>query len=429
MPVSSTVSVPFGRAFTSNNPGGRWSATAPGVTLDSEFAASGTISLLATVIRQTTWWIQFTGDLELLPNIEGARNDLVVTVTHPSAGTIVGDISSYQTAASRDGTVSQATITARDTAAQATWGTAVSDDTDALSIVLSSATSGPAAPPPAPAVTPGIVLGGKNVTTVYVGDTEVERVYVGDVRILGDAPPPATTPVIDVTVRTTNDDFEAIWSDGTTMWVLVARSGFGDYMLGYDLSTGDPDTSKDVTLPNTINSPDGLWGDDTFFWISDRTDDMVYAVNRQTAAIDTSRSFSVVNGPEDIWSDGTTLWVETATMSRAYTLADGTRDSSKDIGLSGVMFWSDGTTVWAGSHATGSDPQRIQLLAYVVSTKARDSSKDINVAVIGDQVILEGLWGDGTTLWVLTSDIGTSPETGSIRPYRLSDGTPLFNTG
>ena len=141
MPVSSTVSVPYGRSFTSSNLGGRWAGS---VAIDSEFAASGSITLTATVIRETTWWIQFTGDLELLPNTLGARNDLVVTITHPSAGSITGDISGYLTADQRDGTTSQATITARDTAAQSAWGTAVSDDSDALSITLVSDSSGPA---------------------------------------------------------------------------------------------------------------------------------------------------------------------------------------------------------------------------------------------------------------------------------------------
>ena len=430
MPVSSTVTVPFGRAFTSNNPGGRWSATAPGVTLDSEFAASGTISLLATVIRQTTWWIQFTGDLELLPNIEGARNDLVVTLTHPSAGTIVGDISSYQTAGSRDGTVSQATITARDSAAQATWGTAVSDDTDALSIVLSSATSGPAVtPPPTPTVSSGIVLGGKNVTTVYVGDSEVERVYVGDVRILGDAAPPPpvpTTPSI-IDLVSANTQTSGLWSDGTTMWV----ADFGDDKLyAYTLSTGARDAGKEFDLHSDNSLPVGLWSDGTTMWVLDSSDEKVYAYTLATGARDAGKEFDLV-GQDDslsgLWSDGTTMWMETGplfgtdTPNRllAYTLATGARDTGKEFNLASANsdprgVWSDGTTMWVV------DTDDDKLYAYTLSTGARDAGKEFDLASANS--VPQGIWSDGTTMWVADS----SPD--KIYPYRLSDGTPLFPT-
>ena len=198
MAVSSTVSVPYGRSFTSSNLGGRWAGS---VAIDSEFAASGSITLTATVIRETTWWIQFNGDLELLPNTLGARNDLVVVLTHPSAGSITGDISAYLTAAQRDGTTSQATITARDTVAQTEWGRAVSDDSDALSITLSSASSGPAAP----SVGPGFVLGGKQITKAYLGETEIERAYLGDTLIFGDPAPVPQLPGMMTGLTATHD--------------------------------------------------------------------------------------------------------------------------------------------------------------------------------------------------------------------------------
>ena len=399
MPVSSTVSVSYWRSFTGDNPGARWQGP---VAIDPEFSTSGMeIFITIAVVRTSTWWIQFTDDLELLPNTLGARNDLVVTFTHPSAGTIVGDISAYQTAASRDG-FSQANFTPRDSAARTAWGTAVSDDSDALSITLSSASSGPAAPP-TPTVGPGFVLGGKQITKAYLGETEIERVYLGDTLIFGDPAPPPPPPVAKLTLHSDNGHPRGIWSDGTTMWVADL---FDNKVYAYTLATGSRVSSKefDLTSDNANNdNPRGLWSDGTTMWVCDFTDKRVYAYTLATGARDTNKEFSfdasANAAPTGIWSDGTTMWVADLDDDKvyAYTLATGSRVSSKEFDFNSANaspggLGSDGTTMWV------MDLDDDKLYAYTLSNGARDTSKEFDLTSNNDNP--RGIWSDGTIMWV-----------------------------
>ena len=415
MPVSSTVSVPFGRVFTGDNPGGRWSGP---VAIDSEFAASGSITLSATVVRTSTWWIQFTGDLELLPNTLGARNDLVVTLTHPSAGSITGDITGYQTAASRDGSTSQANFTPRDSAARTTWCTAVSDDSDALSITLSSASSGPVAPPPdpEPSVELGIALGSRQISKVYIGETEIERAYLGSRLVFGSEPIPVE-PVAKITLHTDNSGPRGIWSDGTTMWVSDRGK---KKLFAYNLGTGSRDTSKEFNFVSANTSPSGIWSDGTTIWVADVTGDKLYAYVISTGSRDIDKEFDLDENTNttDIWSNGTIMWVLNNTSSgdklEGYNLATGSRSSLHDISmlspnLNSTGVWLDGTTVWVA------DVVDDKIYAYSRSNGSRDTDKDFNLA--SGNIGPRGLWSDGTILWVSDGSVF------EIYSYVLATGT------
>ena len=356
----------------------------------------------------------YNGDLELLPNTLGARNDLVVVLTHPSAGSITGDISAYLTAAQRDGTTSQATITARDTVAQTEWGRAVSDDSDALSITLSSASSGPSAPP-TPTTSSGFRLGGKTITKAYLGETEIERAYLGDTLIFGD-PPSSNPPTITVDSTTR---LSSIWSDGTTMWVSDPGA---NKLLAYTLATGSRDTTKEFNLASVNDGASGIWSDGTTMWVGNDDPRMVYAYTLATGARDTNKEFTPIVSPDDLGSDGTTMWIQQSDdrVAQAHTLATGARDSSKDITLDSdngraAGLWVDSTTAYVGDFSDE------KLFAYRLSNGSRDSSKDMDL----DGRINRNpaaLWSDGTTMWVLDwQDF-------KIYPYNLANGTPLFPT-
>ena len=56
--------------------------------------------------------------------------------------------------------------------------------------------------------------------------------------------------------------------------------------------------------------------------------------------------------------------------------------------------WSDGTTMWVA------DEQDDKLYAYNLLTKARDAEKDFNTLAAAGNEHPEGIWSDGTTMWV-----------------------------
>ena len=113
--------------------------------------------------------------------------------------------------------------------------------------------------------------------------------------------------------------------------------------------------------------------------------------------------------PTGIWSDGTTMWVADLTNRSilAYTLSTGARDSTKDFSqglLQGASneaprgMWSDGTTLWV----VNSTPRN--LYAWTLATRTRDASKDIlSTALASGNTTPTGTWSDGTTIWIANS--------------------------
>ena len=52
------------------------------------------------------------------------------------------------------------------------------------------------------------------------------------------------------------------------------------------------------------------------------------------------------------------------------------------------------TTMWVADRGTDT------IFAYNMSTKARDSNKDLNTLIAAGNTSPYGLWSDGTTMWV-----------------------------
>ena len=182
-----------------------------------------------------------------------------------------------------------------------------------------------------------------------------------------------------------------VWSDGTTIWVAhTQRSGISSKwpnLYAYTLATGARDSGKDIALPQTYAGA-SVFG--------------VY-----------------------IWSDGTTMWVFPNQANQgaklyAYTLATGARDSAKDITLAGIDptggardIWSDGTTLWANTFVTdtpGTGTPGQYLYAFVLSTGARDSGKDITFPLSQTSARPTAFWVDG--------DLILGAAMGGVRTWR-----------
>ena len=171
----------------------------------------------------------------------------------------------------------------------------------------------------------------------------------------------------------------------------------------------DPDTalaavsSRDITLHSSNASAAGVWSDGTTVWVSDPADDKLYAYTLANGTRDTSKEFSLHsdNGsPAAIWSNDTTIWVADTSDRKfyAYTLAGGGRDSGKDFNMAtpaSVLprgIWSNGTTMWMA------DTQADKLYAYTLSGGPRDSGKDFNLH--SDNENPWGIWSNDATIWV-----------------------------
>ena len=205
----------------------------------------------------------------------------------------------------------------------------------------------------------------------------------------------------------------AATQEQSTYTVYIGRGTAvqGGWKAGDDLDT--------LRSPGNT-SPTGAWSNGATMWIADSNDGKLYAYTLADGSRDSDKDITLENNnsnPVGIWLDDTTIWVAelmpTERKVYAYTLADDTRDSDQDITLRGDNttswgLWSDGTTMWVVDW-NGDD-----LYAYTLADDTRDSDKDI--ALSGDNTSPRGTWSDGTTIWVVDSSGA------KLYAYALSDG-------
>ncbi len=150
----------------------------------------------------------------------------------------------------------------------------------------------------------------------------------------------------------------------------------------------------------------------------------------ETAALDSfvrvsTMDFDLFTDFRDVWSDGTTVWVghvtSTERILRAYTLSTGARDTGKDFDLaegniSPRGIWSDGTTMWVANYRTRDG---VKVYAYRMDVAADGTVGDAHSERVEDlefdmtdHGLLEGVWSDGTTIWAGVSQ-------GGLRAYNL----------
>ena len=142
-----------------------------------------------------------------------------------------------------------------------------------------------------------------------------------------------------------------------------------------------------------------------------------------TATIDVLTLHSDNGVPRGVWGNDDTIWVaedDTGADNKifAYNRSTFARDSSKDFDaldaagnkdIQGI--WSDGTTMFVVDYVDD------KLYAYTVSTKARDSGKEITLSSFNDEP--RGIWGNADTIWVAQDGTGTDNK---IFAYRRSNG-------
>ena len=232
----------------------------------------------------------------------------------------------------------------------------------------------------------------------------------------------------DLALDSANIYPDGLWSDGTTLWVLERSPAIGDPKIyAYTISTGARDSAKDFNTldANGNGSPHGIWSDGTTMWVSDGYDDKIYAYNFSNKSPNSSKDFSnaLLTGAgntdvEDIWSDGTTMWAVDTTDDKlyAYDLAGRTRKSSEDFNtLAGAGntdsrgIWSNGVTMWVVDYADD------KLYAYNISDKSRvqhpTGTYPQDFSLNSDNFAPEGIWSDGSIIWVSNSTPTTLPLT------------------
>ena len=159
----------------------------------------------------------------------------------------------------------------------------------------------------------------------------------------------------------------------------------------------------------------------------DKDDAKIYAFNMADKTRKPAEDFETLDAdndnPSGIWSDGATMWVMQfgGPSLLAYNLSTKARDADNDITLAsetGITIdtltrtiWSDGAIMWVAGVGT---PQKIS--AFNLSDGTHLPSRDITPGITGSR---SGIWSDGETMWM--SDVGTHQY---IQAYNIDTRQP-----
>ena len=204
-----------------------------------------------------------------------------------------------------------------------------------------------------------------------------------------------------------NTNLGGVWTDGTTMWVSDLTD---DKIYAYWLTGMARDRSKEINSLKTAgnHAPRGLWSNGETMWVSDEDDGKIYAYTLSSGARDASKEFDNLRAdgnhhPRGIWSNGDTMWILDGTSRKlyAYRMSDRSRDPSKDIDTlvaagnrAPAGMWSNGYTMWVA------DDHEDKLYAYRMSDGAHDSGKDFDTLTGAGNDFIEGITSYGATMWV-----------------------------
>ena len=206
-------------------------------------------------------------------------------------------------------------------------------------------------------------------------------------------------------------------SAATTTATIVATAEATSAIVSYSGTDADPDTEVyDINLVAGVNT--------VTFTVTDGSDSDTYNLSVNRAVTDqygwkADDDFDTLklagnNRPRGIWydTDTETVYVSDFGDDTVYAYnPDGTRDSNKDISVSNYPngIWSNGTTLWV-AYSAGD-----KLLAYTLADKSRDESEDFNTLEAAGNEDPRGVFSDGMTMWVTDSDDD------KIYAYKMSD--------
>ena len=315
--------------------------------------------------------------------------------------------------------------------------------------------------------------------TIWISDFQFGRIFAYDIA------QKIPKPWMDIQLVAENDSPGGIWSDGTTLWVV---DGIDDKIYAYKLSDHSrvPAFDFDFLLDGNEHSGTSgtfdIWSDGETMWVVEESGTEIFAYDMpdydRALEADTSLVDLQVSSAGDVgFNIGRNTYVVgvnqevrrariSATTSNpkaniringvevrpavehpvdlnpgnnnvyiAVTAADGTTtenfmlridrasiepagwNSEKDFNTlynagnhSPNGIWSDGTTMWVGDKNDG------KIYAYNLDDMSHQPQKDLNVK--SESGVFDGIWSDGEIMWTVT-DVSKK-----LVAYNISDNEP-----
>ena len=211
--------------------------------------------------------------------------------------------------------------------------------------------------------------------------------------------------------------------------VAIFISGGTDTVRAF--TQGERITDLEFAIPRDPGTPFDLAYTSSYFYVVDGASLKVHAYRNSPTNLsthgnaDTSLDITLHASNDQpfggAWSNGSHIWVADSSPARIFVYRldqydsnnHGDRVESMEFTLHGDNahpqgIWSDGTTMWVADLGDG------KLYAYELSSGDRDSGKDISL--LGSNDNPRGIWSNHTTMWV------TDSEDDRVYAYAMSDG-------
>ena len=233
-----------------------------------------------------------------------------------------------------------------------------------------------------------------------------------------------------------------LWSDGITMWVVSndPNPAINDKIFAYHMSNMSRYPGKDFVLHTENNNPTGIWSNHTTMWVADKSTsslgDRIYSYRMSDRTYDGTEDFTntVLNNapkgnhePFGIWSNGTIMWVSDQTDDQlfAYHMSPKSYAHSAILDQNTVRgcatckynnnpvgMWSDGTTMYVVEDDNDED----KVYAYNILNRSRVPDRDFDLHTSNTSPY--GIWSNGVIWWV--SDTNGD----KIYAYKAPPSTP-----
>ena len=224
-----------------------------------------------------------------------------------------------------------------------------------------------------------------------------------------------------IDLRPSNSDPRGMWSDGETLW--VADSG-DDYVYAYELDDSRK-PSEDIDLTSANDHPIRIAGDGETIWVADSNDTYVYAYHLSNGNRRSNREFNMTHSGhrkvDGMWVHDDLVWTLDDQDKTLYTYnksSGATTDDGFTVGLGvGVPLegmWGNSSSIWLVT--------RLSSLLYAFSHSGNSQGGRF-VNLDKALAIVEGMWSDGTVVWIL--DSGNSDDSAGLFAHRLSNGDRL----
>ena len=244
---------------------------------------------------------------------------------------------------------------------------------------------------------------------------------------------------------TRNHTIRKVTLDGRSVTTLAGSAGVGDEVDGTGAAA-------------RFDSPSGIWGDGTYLYVSDREGDTIRKIEIASGivttlagdayaggAVDDTGLAAEFNEPRGIWGDGTYLYVgekgnhairKIEIATRVVTTFVGSKTTFGAVDDTGAVarfdqpvgVWGDGTYLYVADRDNRTI-RKVDLSTGEVTTlagTAQASGTDDGNGAAARFDHPEGLWGDGTNLYVADTDNGT------VRKVEIASGdvtTPVGLAG